>query len=345
MRLAWFHRAADAARPLTRDSTALLAELARTHEVEAFDRQRATDFPWRHFTRPYDLCVYEIDSPHVDFTTTYALHYPGLVLLRAPLLPDARLAGSSRIVAHDATVAERLRDTYPGATVDAVPMGIDRNLTTHRPREPRRPSADSVAFGVLGTENVGVAERAISRARAAGSTARLVACESLDTLLATDAVIAAEWPPAPEPPAEAIASMAAAMPVIVTESIVTAAWPAFDPQTWQPRGFGDLAPPIAVSIDPRDEEHSLVLAIRRLAAEPTLRRDIGDAARAWCERLPTTADAASAWTALLESVPVGQVSRPAVPEHVGQVFRPAKNGGESARAILDEFGVQLDIRV
>ena len=54
----------------------------------------------------------------------------------------------------------------------------------------------------------------------------------------------------------------------------TAGWPALDPQTWQPRGWTGQ-PPVVVSVDPRDEEHSLSLALRRLASDAALRDALG----------------------------------------------------------------------
>jgi hypothetical protein len=81
--------------------------------------------------------------------------------------------------------------------------------------------------------------------------------------------------------------MAARKPVIVLETTTTAEWPALDPQTWRPRGFSS-DPPIVVSLDPRDEEHSLVLAIQRLSTDAALRWRLGDAAHAWATKTTKT---------------------------------------------------------
>jgi hypothetical protein len=78
--------------------------------------------------------------------------------------------------------------------------------------------------------------------------------------------------------------MAARKPLIVLETTSTADWPALDPQTWQPRGFGTDAP-IVVSLDPRDEEHSLVLAIQRLSKDAALRVRLASAAHEWSQRV------------------------------------------------------------
>jgi hypothetical protein len=83
------------------------------------------------------------------------------------------------------------------------------------------------------------------------------------------------------------------------ETEATAAWPAIDPQTWRPRGLAATEAPVAVTVDPRDEEHSLMLAIRKLSADAALRAQLGRAAHAWSETHATLARAASAWTAIL----------------------------------------------
>jgi hypothetical protein len=80
--------------------------------------------------------------------------------------------------------------------------------------------------------------------------------------------------------------MAAARPMIVLETESTAGWPALDPQTWQPRGWSG-EPSIAVSVDPPDEEHSLSLALRRLASDTALRDSLGSAAHVWWQQHAT----------------------------------------------------------
>ena len=102
-----------------------------------------------------------------------------------------------------------------------------------------------------------------------------------------DVIVSLPWPVTREAYTSALAAMAARKPVIVLETTSTAEWPALDPQTWQPRGFNADAP-IVVSIDPRDEEHSLVLAIQRLSNDPGLRARLADAAYAWRQRQPAS---------------------------------------------------------
>ncbi len=137
-----------------------------------------------------------------------------------------------------------------------------------------------VRFGMLPAARADLLRRASSRARQAGAPAVTVDGPAERILEKADVIVSLPWPPSGERPAAALAAMAVRKPLIVLETTSTADWPALDPQTWQPRGFAN-DPPIVVSIDPRDEEHSLMLAIHRLASDASLRRQLADAAYAW----------------------------------------------------------------
>ena len=145
----------------------------------------------------------------------------------------------------------------------------------------RKVQGTPVTFGAIPADRLDVVRRAMARACQAGAPAELIADASPERLLqAADVIVSLPWPSSGDPPAPALAAMAAGKPVIVLEAAAVADWPALDPQTWRPRGFTSDEP-IVVSIDPRDEEHSLVLAIRRLSTGQTLRAQLGDAARDW----------------------------------------------------------------
>jgi hypothetical protein len=152
-----------------------------------------------------------------------------------------------------------------------------------------------------------------------------------------DLVVAARWPQFGEPQTAALAGMAAGKAVIVMETEVTADWPAYDPQTWRARAPGAGAP-IAVSIDPRDEEHSLMVAIRTLARDAELRGALGTAARAWWRAHATPAHAADAWRPILsEALTATPPARPADwPRHF------TADGTGEARAILRDMGATVD---
>ena len=127
-------------------------------------------------------------------------------------------------------------------------------------------------------------QRALARACDLGAPATL----SLDgpperILEEADVVVSLPWPVTDESQTAALDAMRARKPVIVLETTMTAEWPALDPQSWKPRGFATAAP-IVVSLDPRDEEHSLMLAIQRLSTDSELRTQLADAAHTWVGR-------------------------------------------------------------
>ncbi len=145
-----------------------------------------------------------------------------------------------------------------------------------------------------------------------------------------DFVIALDWPTSARSLTRALVGMAAGKAVVVFETEATADWPALNPQTWRPRGSPDAAP-IVVSIDPRDEQHSLMLAMTRLETDKTLREELGAAAREWWASHATVGHAGDAWTPVLQEAMT--LPAPAV---------AAKDGSERARDILAAFGVSVD---
>jgi hypothetical protein len=229
----------------------------------------------------------------------YLPHYPGLIAPRGLGSDPIDVPSGSSRKPQDADVASAFRR---------------KTLTLGIPDAARRD----------------VLERALDRARAAGAGAALLPpATPLAHLAGADVIVALEWPPSNGVPAAALHGIAAGRTVVVLEVEATAGWPALDPQTWQPRGYLD-EPPIAISIDPRDEEHSLMLAIRRLAADPALRAALGAAAQAWWREHATLDHAVRAWERLL-----AEAARP-------PAARDARDGTERARAILGAMGVAVD---
>ena len=252
-------------------------------------------------------------------------------MLRAPLL-SSRLA-----VVNDAGLVESLQRNYAGARVRYAPAGISRirSVVAASPRGDSRP----VTFGLVDLTRAAVAERAVRRARAMGAPVELRAETDVPRVLQeADVILALHWPSFGEPETAALLSMAASKPLIVAETYATAAWPAVDPQTWRPRGFASSEPPIVVSIDPRDEEHSLMLAMRRLASDASLRSELGRAAHAWWETHATVAHAVRAWSEILDEAALLEPPvRPTDwPPHL------SADGTERARAMLHDLGASVD---
>lgn len=245
-------------------------------------------------------------------------------MLRVPLL-----ASRSVVVSH-ASVAQSLQDTYPEARVRYAP-GSTPNFQLPTPKE-----NTGCRFGVLGNTSLAAIERAVHRARDAGAAVELITGESSGRVLAEcDVVIALTWPAVDAPLTTALAGMAAGKPVVTYDLETTADWPALDPQTWRPRGFARAEAPIAITIDLRDEEHSLMLAMRRLASDTPLREQLGRAAHAWWQAHATPALAAAAWNHILEES--ASLAPPAKPRDWPAHLNADRT--ELARAILGEFGL------
>jgi len=317
-----------------------------SHEIDVIDERAAHDFVWQHIQRPWDLCVYELDdTPAHQFIHAYLVNYPGVVVLRSADIATLRvplLASRCIVVAHD-SLAELLRAMYPdvhvryapprGGPTGSAPLNEQGDAGSSGPR--------STGFAVVDrrTDRADVVERAFRRARDAGATFDVLRSDpTLRTLARADVVIAPGWPPFRDS-APVLAAMAAGKAVVTMEMETTADWPALDPQTWRPRGVGTTGAPIAVTIDPRDEEHSLMLAIRRLSIDAGLREALGRAARGWCEQHVNPQHAVAAWSQILQEAVT--LSPPPRPDD-WPTGRSA-DGTELARSILGEFGLRSDL--
>jgi hypothetical protein len=351
MRIAWFRDTSpDITDPLD-DTAALIGELRAAHDIDVITPHDAHDFVWQQHLRPWHLCVYELDHTRShQFVLAYLLNYPGVLLLRSTALPHLRvpLLASRVTVTNSASGAELLQALYPEVNVRCGgPIGFAPDLPLARQSreaaEASRGSEDrsgprSVKLAVFDqrTRDAGSVGRALQRARDAGAEFEVITPDAdANRLARCDVVIAPGWPPFHHVPTAVLAGMAAAKAIVTIEMDATADWPAVDPQTWQPRGLGVTDAPIAVTIDPRDEEHSLMLAIRRLSSDASSREQLGMAAHAWWKAHATPAHAAATWTQILDEAV--RLSPPARPDDWPPAF--GADGTELARSILGEFGL------
>jgi hypothetical protein len=250
---------------------------------------------------------------------------------------------ASRVTAagDDALVAAIARDC-PGARVARVPIGVP-DPRRNAAGAPARDASAPLRVLVCEDGSPGAVERAATRARQAGAGLDLVRVTAVEprSVLDADVVVATCWPSLGRPLRAALVAAAAGRAVVVAETESTASWPALDPQTWQPRAIatGIAAPvaPIAISIDPRDEEHSLVLALTRLASDAALRSSLGAAARAWWAQHATVAHAVAAWRTVVEEA----VTLPAPPRPDGWPAHLHADGGGLTETTLEEFGLRL----
>jgi len=347
MRIAWFRGIdANASDPLDR-TAALIDELRRRHDISVIVERGAHDFVWQHRQRPWDLCVFELDNTlEHQFVWGYVSNYPGVALLHSTDVANLRVAvlASRAAVVSDRGLAQRLQARFPDANVRYAPPFAaaaahagDANVAVARTDRNASVASEPIRLAVYDDRDRGhLIDRAIERARNAGALVEVLERGTIPGGLArADIVIAPGWPPFHSASTPLLAAMAAGKAVITSETETTAEWPALDPQTWRPRGLSVSDSPLAVTVDPRDEEHSLMLAIRKLAADATLRDQLGRAARVWWEANATPIRAASAWQAIVAEAIA--LSPPPRPDDWPRQF--VQNGTELSREILGEFGM------
>ena len=343
MRIAWFRDTApDPTDPLD-DTASLIDELRPAHEIDVIVEQTAHDFVWQHILRPWDLCVFELDNTRAhQFVSAYLLNYAGVVFLRSADVATLRvvlLASRSVVVSHPA-FAESLQRAFPAAHVRyAPPCGGPTQSAPHESGGADLTRPRLTRFAVFDRREGGIVNRAFQRAGNAGAVFDVLQGDAEPTVLTRcDVAIAPGWPPYHGPPTAVLAALAAGKAVVTMEMDATAEWPAIDPQTWRPRGLSVKDDPIAVTIDPRDEEHSLMLAVRRLSSDTALCEQLGRAGHAWWQQNATPAHAAPAWMQILQEA--ATLAPPPRPDEWPTEF--GADGTELARAILSEFGLATD---
>jgi glycosyltransferase involved in cell wall biosynthesis len=107
-----------------------------------------------------------------------------------------------------------------------------------------------------------------------------------DCIAAVDVTLNLRWPTARELSGPWLRSLAAGKPSIVMDVLQLVDIPTLDPRTWS-KSAGGAPPeqePVAVAIDILDEDHSLRLAMRRLAEDAELRQTLGSAAQSYWKR-------------------------------------------------------------
>jgi hypothetical protein len=370
MRLAWCRSTAHRPTPTSSsaqldDSAALIAELRSRHDITRFDRRTVHDLVRLDFRQPFDLCIYELaDTDDDAFLWPYVMHYPGIVRLRSASLHHSRdaslvrqrrgrdreaelafgrgdltasaIVASRVVVVADAYHAAALEREYPDATIRVAPIGVN-GAAAHR-LNGDTPTPDDISIGVFDHPLRHTIVEAVARAGGAGARLELLDGSSPERVLdEADVVLFLPWPPSDDL-TPAIAALAEGRPLVMFETHASAGWPMLDPQTWLTRGIDVSDAPIAIAIDPRDESHSLALALRRLAADPALRAELGRSAHEWWQRHATVAHVVDAWTAILE-----EAAAIATPQHPSNwPAHLTADGTARARELLAPFEASVD---
>ena len=103
-------------------------------------------------------------------------------------------------------------------------------------------------------------------------------------IAACDVSINLRWPTAREVSGPWVRALGAGRPTITIDLEHMADVPSLDPRTWTPPQRATAEPPVTVSVDILDEDHSLRLAMRRLAVDAELRGRLGRAAASHWEQ-------------------------------------------------------------
>lgn len=113
--------------------------------------------------------------------------------------------------------------------------------------------------------------------------------ELTDHLAACDVSLNLRWPTAREVSGPWLRSLAAGVPTITLHLAHMTDVPSLDPRTWSLSGCSvptscDAAEPVTVAVDVLDEDHSLRLAMRRLASDAELRGKLSAAGLRYWQR-------------------------------------------------------------
>jgi glycosyltransferase involved in cell wall biosynthesis len=167
-----------------------------------------------------------------------------------------------------------------------------------------------------------------------------------DCLHAADVCLCLRWPTGRDVSASWLQCLAAGKPTIVTNFLHLSDLVTLDPRTWTSveaqrsslEPVADNPGPIAVAIDCLDEQHSLGLAMRRLATDARLRQELGTRARAHWERAHTLPLMAADYQRTIERAIAARA-----PDKVGLPAPLLRDGTSLARTLCDAMGVTVDV--
>lgn len=379
MRISWFRSQPSTSAGSPDSMAALVAAVARRHEVtevhaasahdtaSAHDAASAHDTVWRWHRSLIDLPVYELDGADSGadsgaFMWPYMVRYPGLALVLCRQYASGHATALVRQRRRDDSDAEdRFSRSHPWRSL-AIPLGCSRvvalpgggitddppsHLVRFAPAMPRPAITRSghegpVRIGLIAPDQRSrdLIEHAAARVRGAGLAIDVLMADREEVLAGADILMAMPWPPTGRIPEDVLAAMSMGIPSIVVETVDVAGWPSLNPQSWQPRDEGPGAPPpVGISIDARDEEHSLLLTLRRLAADTPLRQRLATAAQERWAALHAPEAAATAFDRILDLA--RHQAPPSYPPDWPAHFTADASG--TARRILGEFGLAVDV--
>jgi glycosyltransferase involved in cell wall biosynthesis len=161
-------------------------------------------------------------------------------------------------------------------------------------------------------------------------TAHIVAC---------DVSLNLRWPTAREVSGPWLRALAAGRPTIITDLAHLADVPSLDSRTWRPNNVAirEVNEPICVAIDILDEDHSLRLAMRRLASDPALRASLGTAGQRYWEQQHSMPRMLEDYERILSEAAARPAPRVTLPAHL------LTDGDRLLKETLKDFSVVTDL--
>lgn len=308
-----------------------LAELA----VKGFDNHLYYSFPMTRLV--------------VQASRLTAVHAPGMADAIREEVPGARvepirLGHGVLVTAERAAAARTEVRRARGIAADAVLFGIFGGLTPEKriPQVldalaavlPYSPSAHLLLAGAAARHYD--VEADVHARGLAGHVTMTGYIESDDELTrhiaACDVVLNLRWPTAREMSGPWLRALAAGKPTVTIDLAHVADVPSLDPRTWT---VNAAAPrdPVTIAVDILDEDHSLRLAMRRLAADPELRATLGVAGQQYWRAEHSMEAMLEDYRRVLPKAAAMPVPRVTLPPHL------VDDGGGLLRALWGEMGV------
>jgi glycosyltransferase involved in cell wall biosynthesis len=164
--------------------------------------------------------------------------------------------------------------------------------------------------------------------------------ELTEHIAACDVSLNLRWPTARETSGPWLRALAAGRATVITDLAHLDDVPSLDPRTWRANGDHRRASrygAVSVAIDILDEDHSLRLAMRRLAGDPALRQSLGRAAVNWWRERHTVERMADGYMDLLAQMRSSPPANVDLPDHL------LDNGDRTLRALVDPFGLKVPL--
>jgi len=322
------------------------AALLRHGHIDDYRRE----FQWHHPELPVDaaeLAVKGFDGAYyyqwsfirgvLETARVVATHTRGTIDALREIAPSRRIEylPLGEGIAADTVDEARRRFRARHGLTDTIVFGVSGALTAEKriPQVLRAFAATHAGMPRVRLVLAGRSDPALrldDEIRALGVSDAIVRLEAVtdaqfdEAIAAVDVSVHLRWPTAMETSGPWLRALSAARATIITDLAHQRHVPVLDPRTWHRHApVEDLAPDaderaVAVAIDILDEDHSLGLAMRRLAIDAALRERLGREARRYWERehtVPQMIDGYERLIAAAMNEPIAAIETPVYEAH------------------------------